>query len=81
MQGRHVHIYIFVCVYVCLCMYFIYRLGSKNNYAAASRTSSETEEPCNEVTGVMKLYVCKSMYCSCKFVNGCAKAQALQAAE
>lgn len=71
--------YIFVCecMFVCVCI-FIYQLRSKNNCAAASWTSSET---CKEVTRVMKLCLCKSMSSSCKFVNSCAKAQVLQAAE
>lgn len=82
MQGRHVHVYI--CVRVCLSLpvcIFICELTTKNSCAAASQTSSEAEELCEEVTRAMKMHACKHMYYSRKLVKGCAKAQTLQAAE
>lgn len=69
-QGMCLHVYFCVCVLVCI---FIFPFKSKNNGASASRTNSETEEPFKKMTRKMKLYVCKSRYCSSKFVNNCVK--------
>lgn len=79
MQGRHIHVYICLSVCICLCVY-LYTSSHQRTAVPQFPKHSETAEPCGEVTRAMKLYACKCLFCSCKFVKSCAKMQALQAA-
>lgn len=63
----------YICVVLFLSVFLFTDSNQRTIVLQHPKKHSETEEPCKKVAREMKLYICKSMYCSGNFVNNCVE--------